>query len=512
MTSSPPPENLMVLHAALEAEKARRAANGDATPNGDAPTHSNGSPSPHEEGRGTLRNRDEMIDSDEFRSQLLEDALAPYTLEEGRAYKRHKDLSGPSDADADTFLKTSNPMRHNFQVFVAVLQCRDVLEIIKNDANNKYKVPQTAAKTLQDWAAVAMLAPECKQYRDSKEAPGAITSAIVTAMRIMGVADLPPTMETGRCEVANKVVGKALIDKRCHIKTHVFLTLVPGTEKVNIATLTRNCIGSSPVKPTAAMYQRIALVRLVAVEYNSKAAAAVAVAAAAAAAGARVPPPAKSVAEDDFWLLVDKKLALWRVAYTKADMQIMVEKTYNDDVQAYGPPDNTIPIMSAKDLDAWLVTLNKAIRCSITRGCALALLTNSTIQCRRTIFLPSPFHAFKPLPYPETLDCLASTPNKVEVREFAGYRPCMCMSGQPESSSCKHATLRFQVAGVHQEPGPEASRSKIILPQGFELQDAARLSAHHKTLQDSQHTTRRRPHRKTSRHRKPQDTRAVSHP
>jgi hypothetical protein len=36
-------------------------------------------------------------------------------------------------------------MRHNFQIYIAVLQNRDDLATIKSDANKKYKLPETAA-------------------------------------------------------------------------------------------------------------------------------------------------------------------------------------------------------------------------------------------------------------------------------------------------------------------------------------------------------------------------------
>jgi hypothetical protein len=39
----------------------------------------------------------------------------------------------------------------------------------------------------------------------------------------------------------------------------------------------------------------------------------------------------------------------------------MFEKTYTDDVAVHGNPDNKISITLLKDMDAWLVTLNKAM-------------------------------------------------------------------------------------------------------------------------------------------------------
>ncbi|KAJ7718671.1 hypothetical protein B0H16DRAFT_1897606 [Mycena metata] len=328
----------------LNAEIARR---GDAS--SDASTRS--SPSPEGEPRGTIRTHNEIDASDASNpaSILFGDLLSPYTLEEGRAYKRHKNLSATSDASADQYLKTVNPMRQGFQTYVAILECSDKLEVIRNDANSKYKLPDTVAKTAQDYAQVAILAPNVKNYRNPKDG-SKMEVAIAGAMRTVGVAQLPPTFETGRCEVLNKVLGKACIDKRCHIKTEVSKSIADSNVKVDIATLTRSCIGASPVKASAALYQRIAFIRKVAVECQE-----------AAAALPDVAGGTKTAKEDAFWLEVDKKLALWRLTFSPSQMQIMVEKIYSEDITAYGDADAAIPITAMRDLEDWLATLNKTM-------------------------------------------------------------------------------------------------------------------------------------------------------
>lgn len=150
---------LAVLRDALQIEMARRDANPDASrPDAfGASTPPDGWTHP-----GTVRPRDDNS-SDESSPQVM-DHLAPYSMEEGRAFKRHKNLSAASEADADMFLnvrvfyllellaaeneyQTSNPMRHNFQGFVAILQCRDMLQIIKADGDKKYKLPDTVTVT-----------------------------------------------------------------------------------------------------------------------------------------------------------------------------------------------------------------------------------------------------------------------------------------------------------------------------------------------------------------------------
>ncbi|KAJ6615386.1 hypothetical protein B0H10DRAFT_70914 [Mycena sp. CBHHK59/15] len=94
--------------------------------------------SPEDPLTGTVRSRNDA-DDDEFPGRLA-DPIAPYNLEEGRAFKRQKNLSGQSDNDAEIFLKTSNPMRHLYQIHIVGLQCRDMLHIIKADGDKKFKL------------------------------------------------------------------------------------------------------------------------------------------------------------------------------------------------------------------------------------------------------------------------------------------------------------------------------------------------------------------------------------
>jgi hypothetical protein len=87
-------------------EHARNALQNELTRRQSDPDALTCSSSPDEDARGTIRVRGEMDpDNNDFPPALLEDPLAPYTLEEGRAYKRQKNLSAQSDADADIFLK-----------------------------------------------------------------------------------------------------------------------------------------------------------------------------------------------------------------------------------------------------------------------------------------------------------------------------------------------------------------------------------------------------------------------
>ncbi|KAJ6456979.1 hypothetical protein C8R45DRAFT_1110757 [Mycena sanguinolenta] len=325
--------------------------------------------------RGTVRPRDELGDDEEFSLQTLDsdNPNLPYTLEQGRAFKRQKNLTGASDIDADIFLNTSNPMRHLFQLTVVALQCRDILHGIKADQERRYKLPDTLSKVCQDYAHVALLSPKARCYRNSK-GNAKIAKSIVSAMRLLGVSDMPPSHETGRCDVLIKVLGKALTDKRYHIKNAITESL--SGKKVDIATLTRTCIGTSPAQPTAALYQRIAFLRSVVVSYSEanpkrkkKASTPRAPSALAAEAPASdAPEQADSEKEntkdkdDGFWKAVDDDLAVYYSdSFTAGERQILWDCKYQDDLKLYGPVDNTIPITLMTNLENWLTTLNTAM-------------------------------------------------------------------------------------------------------------------------------------------------------
>lgn len=149
-------------------------------------------------------------------------------------------------------------------------------------------------------------------------------------MRLLGVGDLPPPMETGRSDVLLTAIGSSLTTKRFLLKqqvpfiisvvllpglsySQIFLTL-NGPEKVDIARLTRNCIAKSPAKPTLAMYQRLAFLvsnllvlcgirynllcdqRTIAVEFK---------------ADGEVMVGGKVVDDNKFWEAVDERLGMY---------------------------------------------------------------------------------------------------------------------------------------------------------------------------------------------------------
>lgn len=103
---------LQLLHNMLVGERTRRDADtidapptlgvdatpGDATRPGDGEHPSRGMTRPHSE-------IDDDNDNNEFSDRVTIDNSGPYTVEEGRALKRHKNLTPQANADADVFLK-----------------------------------------------------------------------------------------------------------------------------------------------------------------------------------------------------------------------------------------------------------------------------------------------------------------------------------------------------------------------------------------------------------------------
>ncbi|KAJ7863908.1 hypothetical protein B0H13DRAFT_2281979 [Mycena leptocephala] len=316
--------------------------------------------SPENSLTGTVRSRDDA--EDDGLPNSLADPNAPYTLEEGRALKRHKNLSGQSDNNAEIFLKaclllssTYNPMRHLFQVHLVALQCRDILNTIKADGDNKYKLSDILQKTCQDYAHCALLASNAKNYRNVKEQP---TIAAVLVLKfysyiLSGCYACPRHIRSSSgdgdwpCRRPDQVLSKALTTKRNHIKTQIVSSI---KDKVDIATLTRACIGTSPAVPTAAVYLRIALIRSIVVELNKTGSTSV---------GAGDEPNDDS--KDKFWPEVDKNIAIYYQTMNLAERQIMFEAIYREDIVSYGKPDNKIPLTLMQDVEGWLTTLNKAM-------------------------------------------------------------------------------------------------------------------------------------------------------
>ncbi|KAJ6538142.1 hypothetical protein B0H19DRAFT_1181806 [Mycena capillaripes] len=212
-----------------------------------------------------------------------------------------------------------------------------MLQVIKADQDRKYKLTDTLTKTCQDYAHAGLLKDDPKIARN-----------IVSAMRMLSVADLPPSLETGRCEVLMKVINRALIAKRYHIRAQISASLISPTP-VDIATLTRACISNSLARPTAALYQRIAFIVSDASPQKT---------------GSKALAPdgaeAKDDSKDQFWLAVDDQLTVYQTL-SASDRQVMFDAIYREDVQNYGPPDNTIPLTLMQDVEAWLTTLNMAM-------------------------------------------------------------------------------------------------------------------------------------------------------
>ncbi|KAJ7112276.1 hypothetical protein C8R44DRAFT_741965 [Mycena epipterygia] len=189
-------------------------------------------------------------------------------------------------------------MRHLFQLVVISLRNRDLLQLLKADQDKKYKLPDTLV---------------ARSYRNIKDTPS-IASIIVVkcfyfpmscSMRMLGVTDMPSSMETGRCDLLLTCLSKALTDKWYHIKLQLFMSLIG--EKVDIATLTRSWIVTSQAKATAAVYQRLAFLRSLAVEFKATPPKDV------------ESPAAKSTGSDQFWAFVDARLTEYHNEFNAAE-------------------------------------------------------------------------------------------------------------------------------------------------------------------------------------------------
>ncbi|KAJ7483007.1 hypothetical protein B0H11DRAFT_2232371 [Mycena galericulata] len=340
--------DLQALANALAVETARRAqAHEDATRSSTPLGPSDALSAPH----GTIRTHDQ-IDDLGFPQSIGGFLSCPYTLEEGRALKRTKNLSSQSEADAEAFLKADHPAKHAFQAYLVSLENRDKLTLIWADHNEKYKLSSTLHKTCLDYAHVGLLSPNLKSYRD--DGGSSIAADIIAVMRVLLVSELPPPRETGRCDVVKTLVQKGLTEWRCHMKACIFNALIDEDETLSeekkeaqivgkdIATLTRSCIGNAPMKATVGLYHRVAFIRTCAQEYKTKG-------------------TSKPAEDQKFWSkVVDYKLAQYhKIGPTKEAFRILMHLNYEKDVTKYGPPNHEIPITELKDIEDWLTTLHE---------------------------------------------------------------------------------------------------------------------------------------------------------
>ncbi|KAJ7202933.1 hypothetical protein C8J57DRAFT_1485865 [Mycena rebaudengoi] len=296
------------------------------------------------------RSREEMEGTQLNLLHLL--PAAPFALEEARAWKRTKHLSAESDADAEKFLLTTHPMQHQFMVYTAVLICRDKLTAMEAEDAQNYKPSDSLKKTLVDYGHMVILSPSAPRYRDTAENVSTLVQEAMAAMRLIPIAELPAACETGRTDACGAIMGKAMTDKRCHLKTSIEKTLpeppaVTDGEKAgkdsvkpvarDIASLTRACIAKTPIKPTAEMYQRVAFIRHCAVKF------------------------AKSGKTDaDFWPDVDNRLIKYRKAWAdKEAEQSFWKRLYDKDKLIYGEPDSKFPVTAVGSVDKWLRDFNK---------------------------------------------------------------------------------------------------------------------------------------------------------
>ncbi|KAJ7575232.1 hypothetical protein C8J56DRAFT_1120116 [Mycena floridula] len=180
-----------------------------------------------------------------------------FSLEDGRALKRQRNLSSESEADAEAFLLTTDPIERLFICLMASLRAGDLAFIIAKDNSLKYELPKTVEDTAVDYAQCLILSPSITGYR-----AGDLAKRVLLTMTQLHVSDIPPSHETGRRNVLTARIGRALTDARCQVKTMIRDSFAEGV-KQDIAELTRACISGSKQSPTAALYTRIAFLRAV---------------------------------------------------------------------------------------------------------------------------------------------------------------------------------------------------------------------------------------------------------
>ncbi|KAI0355644.1 hypothetical protein OH77DRAFT_302393 [Trametes cingulata] len=248
-----------------------------------------------------------------------------------RRLKRARRLGPQSEIDLDMFL-AAQPVAREAQQYAVSLECRDMLKTMTLE--QEYKMPETLKRTAQDYGWAYMLSPTIQSYCAVDA-----SDKVLAVMRELGVANIPPAHETARCDAVLACIGKALTDCRHHIKNKVSETLKTGAQgPKDIASLCAAIANRSKVKPTAAMYMRVAAVRYIVRTYP------------------------ECVGEDAFWIRFNKQLNQYReLLKTPVKIQAAFEDMYESDKRLYGDPDIlTHPTLNPNHQDEWISALERA--------------------------------------------------------------------------------------------------------------------------------------------------------
>ncbi|KAJ3781107.1 hypothetical protein GGU10DRAFT_379884 [Lentinula aff. detonsa] len=248
-----------------------------------------------------------------------------------RAIKRLRVISPDSVRDFEAFENAQSPPEHLAHILLVGLENRDFLRLLTLSMD--YKVPETLKTTCKDYAWVYILSPTIMQYK-GKSGP----DNVLVAMRQLNVNNLPPSSETGRCDVILEIIKKGMTDARHNIKEKIASSVKnEGAAHRDIAALTRACIATSKAKPTALLFIRIAFLRW---QFNQY----------------------PTYITDRFWNKVDETLVSYRTEFkTAAELQAAFEAIFHSDKVKYGQPDLVLnPSVALRDVDEWLLKVSSA--------------------------------------------------------------------------------------------------------------------------------------------------------
>ncbi|GBE87282.1 hypothetical protein SCP_1005290 [Sparassis crispa] len=289
------------------------------------PSHAS-SPDPEEEDQaqehlsedqphGTRRTREEYEGENTRYGERLD------AVEFGQHLKRLRNLTPHSESELARFAESPHLLQHTMYTYGLLLECRDYLQKLSRDS--EYKIPDTLRATLTDYAHTYILSPTIESYRKASN-PG----NILAAMRHLNIAQIPPEQETGRCAIICTVVVKGLTEWRNHVKTQISISIDAKSTIRNLAALAHACIKTCSVRPTIAMYIRLAYIRLIFVKFSG-------------------------LKEDAFWNKVDSSM--------KEIREHAYQAVYRNDKLTYGEPDNAMyPIALATSIPAFINDLNAA--------------------------------------------------------------------------------------------------------------------------------------------------------
>ncbi|KAJ2936180.1 hypothetical protein H1R20_g914, partial [Candolleomyces eurysporus] len=221
----------------------------------------------------------------------------------GRALKKQHTLSPRFEEDLEVFLHSPAGADHMLQVFLGLLESRDLLVSIA--AGTAYTIPEDVKTkdSLLKYSQVYILSPKLLHY---KRKTGATT--VLAAMRYLGVSGIPPEHDVGA-------------------------SLKADAAAADIGSVAYACVSGSKTKPTTGTFLRVAFLRWVMIHYPNSI--------------------------KNFWDEVDRQLdGFCKQFKTPLERENALQEILDQDIKKYGSAIVDCPPIPADRVEDWVKTVD----------------------------------------------------------------------------------------------------------------------------------------------------------